>query len=287
MIDELKELWRFRELLIAMVQRELRVRYKNSFFGFLWSLANPIATTIVMWLVFSKFMDNGVKSYSAYLLAAYLPYLFLQQSILDSAQSVLMALPVVRKTYFPRELLPLTSVIANFIHLLLGFVVFFVFLLIVYIKDPQEFPLQGGVIYLPFLLLVTLVLATGLSLYVSALNTFYEDVKYLVTVGMYLMFFICPVMYFVEQVANSSVNHQGKGFWVFKLYNLNPIATLCIAYRKTLLSPVTVPGRHGEQFAPWPMNWDYVWVTTIFSVFLLITGYAVFNRMKWRFVERP
>src|SRR4051794_13396881 len=100
MLDELKELWKFRELLLSMVQREIRIRYKNSALGFLWSFITPLATTLVMTLVFGVLLNNKVNSFSAYFLAAYLPFMFFQFSVLDSAQSVLIALPLVKKIYF-------------------------------------------------------------------------------------------------------------------------------------------------------------------------------------------
>jgi lipopolysaccharide transport system permease protein len=286
MIEELQELWRFRELLLTMVHRELRVRYKNSFLGILWSFVSPLVTTVVMWLVFSVFMNNGIHNYSAYYLAAFLPFAFLQQSTLDASQSVLSALPIVKKVYFPRELLPLSVVISNFIHLLLGFVVLFAYLLVVYIRFPGSFPIQPTVIYLPLLLIITLTFATGMALLSCALNTFYEDVKYLVTVGMYLMLFCCPIMYFVEMVANSKINREPY-FWVYKLYNLNPFAALCIAFRKTILAPTPVLGRDGIRYAAIPLDWNYVLAAGLISVATLVLGYSTFNRLKWRFVERP
>jgi lipopolysaccharide transport system permease protein len=285
MTEDLKELWRYRELLGIMVRRELRVRYKNSALGFLWSFLTPLATTLVVTIVFSMFLHNGIHSYSAYYLAAFLPFMFLQSAILDSSQSVLSALPVVKKIYFPRELLPLSNVISNFIHLVLGFVVFFLYLVYVYIRNPLEFPLQSTAVWLPLLLLITLMLGMGLAFFASALNTFYEDVKHILSVAMYLMFFMCPIMYFVEQVANSAIN-RAPYYWVYKLYLLNPFACLCIAYRKILLAPVDVPSLGGT-FTAQPLGWRYLAATAITSVIVLVWGYATFNRMKWRFVERP
>ena len=83
---DLKELWRFRELLWAMVERELRIRYKNSVLGFFWSLINPLVTVLVITVVFKILLKNGTPNFSAYVLAAYLPFLFFQVCLLDSAQ---------------------------------------------------------------------------------------------------------------------------------------------------------------------------------------------------------
>ncbi|HEY0866301.1 MAG TPA: ABC transporter permease, partial [Fimbriimonas sp.] len=231
MLKELRELWRFRELLISMVQRELRIRYKNSVFGFFWSFINPLVTTLVMWVVFGKLLNNGVENFSAYVLAAYLPFMFFQFAVMDSAQSVLASLPIVKKVYFPREILPLAGILSNFIHFLLGFVVFFGFLLAIYLWSlirggGSVVPFQATTVFLPVLLAISLMLAIGVGFIVSALNTFYEDVKYITGVILYLLFFLCPIMYFVEGIANSDYNLNSANQLVYKLYMLNPVAVL-------------------------------------------------------------
>ena len=168
--------------------------------------------------------------------------------------------------------MPLTNVISNFIHLVLGFLVFFLYLLVVYIRTPKEFPLQASAVWLPALLIITFMLALGLSFFASAFNTFYEDVKHLVSVALYLMFFMCPIMYFVEQVANSSIN-RAPHYWVYKLYLLNPFASLCIAYRKILLAPVSVSGPDpNHPYAPQSLDIRYLIATAIFSFIILILG---------------
>lgn len=286
MLAELKELWRFRELLVSMVERELKIRYKNSLFGFLWSLIVPLVTVVVMTLVFKYFLRNATDNFSAYVLAAYLPYMFFQLALLDSAQSVLLALPLVRKIYFPRELLPLSLIIGNFIHFVLALIVFFAYLLFVWIRHPQVWPFRLEMLWLPVLLAVNLCLVTGLGLLFSALNTFYEDVKYFLSVTLYVNFFLCPVMYFSEDVRYSVLVPERYRELVYTLYHLNPIAMLCTAYRKILVAPGPIlQGK--ERIAPMPMDWGLFGVTALISVAVLWFGYWTFNRLKWRFVERP
>ena len=285
MLANLKELWSFRELLLTLVERELKIRYKNSFLGFFWSLLNPLITVLVMTVVFKYVFNFETPSLSAYILAAYLPFIFFQMSLMDSAQSVLAALPIVRKIYFPRAILPLAMVISNFIHLLLALAVFLLYLLAVYIADPRQSPFQVTTLYLPLVLLVNLALATGLGFFISALNVFYEDVKYIVSVVMYLMLFLCPVMYFSENIYSASVRHTG-GTFLYTLYHLNPIAMLCTAYRKVLVAPQIVDMR-GERLEPLPLDWGLFGISALVSVLLLVFGFQVFNKLQWKFVERP
>lgn len=285
MMEELRELWRYRNLLRVMVRRELKIRYKNSVLGFFWSLINPLVTVIVMTFVFKYIMGVKVPNYSAYILAGYLPFTFFQLALMDSAQSVLGSIQLVRKIYFPREILPLTYVIANFVHLVLAIAMFFVYLAVIYLRHPQEIPFRATVALLPLLLVINLFLAAGFSLLISALNVFYEDVKYIVGIITYLLLFLCPVMYFSEQVRYSGM-FGGGGRIVYLIYHLNPIAEMVTAYRKVLLAPQAVVARTGGTYPPLPLDWRLLSFTAAFSVFILWYGYRTFNKLKWRFVER-
>ena len=273
-----------------MVQREIRIRYKNSVLGFVWSMLNPLITVMVMSFMFTNFLHKGVPGATAYILAAYLPFTFFQLCLLDSAQSILAAMPLLKKIYLPREILPIASVISNFIHLIMAFLMFFVYLLVIYIFFPgdhgvREWPFQATTLYLPFLLLINLCLSLGLSFLISALNTFFEDIKYIVSVIVYLMFFMCPIIYFEEDVANSSLNVKWHGL-LYNAMNVNPVFALSNAYRKLLIAPTEIP-IDGHLAHPSPLDWRYVGFAGVLSVIILIFGYSMFNKMKWRFVERP
>lgn len=294
MLEELRELWRYREMLATMVQRELKIRYKNSILGFFWSILNPLITVAVMTIVFRYIENNPMKNLAAYILAAYLPYMFFQLALLDSAQSVLNGLPLAKKIYFPREILPLSMILSNFIHFLLSLLVFFAYLFVVMIAFPGKSPFNWMSLYLPLFLVINLALVTGLGLIISALNTFYEDVKYLVAVSLYLSLFILPIMYFVEQVKNAKIVERHP--WIYTLYMLNPPAALSEAYRKILVaqpSEIKVISRTGPSgaaevaYRTLPLNWNFMLACAAFSFGILIFGYSFFNRLKWKFVERP
>ncbi len=290
MIADLKELWRFRELFWAMVERELRIRYKNSFLGFFWSLLNPLVTVAVMTVVFKFLLRNDTDNFSAYILAAYLPFMFFNLTLMDSAQSVLVALPVVKKVYFPREILPLAAVAGNFIHFVLALFVFFVYMFLVWAMSGFEVtPFTWRIGFLPVLLVVNLMLSTGLSLILSALNVFYEDVKYMLSVLLYLLFFVTPIMYFSETVYFALKGRPDGGF-LYWLYHLNPVAMLSTTYRKVLVPPgqiEVIENGHAIKVGPLPMDWAMFGVTCAISFGVLVFGYWTFNRLKWKFVERP
>jgi ABC-2 type transport system permease protein len=290
MREELRELWRYRELLLTVVLRELRIRYKNSYLGFFWSILNPLITVLVMTLVFKYVMGQQVQNYSAYVLAAYIPYMFFQLALLDSAQSIVGQIPLLKKIYFPREILPIGSVLANFVHFLLAMVVFFVYLLFVWLLNPGDNPFRPTVFYLPVIVILQLALTLGLALFISALNTFYEDVKYIVSVGLYLLLFLSPIMYFSEQVYYASGIADAQRPLIYNLYHLNPVAMLMTAYRKVMLDPQKVTMSRDGTVLNYPyiaLDWRMVGVCAVVCFATLIFGYWVFNRKKWQFVERP
>ncbi len=284
MWNDLKKLWQYRELLFSMVSRELKVRYKNSFLGFFWSLLNPLLTVFVISFIFKTAIGTPTQNIGAYILAAYLPYMFFTMAIMDSTGSVLGNLGLVKKIYFPREILPLASIVSNFIHFVLALGVFFVYLLGVYALHPQVSPFQWTSVYLPILLFFSFFLAAGFGLLFSALNTFFEDVKYIVGFGMQMLLFLSPIMWFAERASYATP----RRYIAFNI--LNPFGVLCNAYRKILLAPQQVLYQDGKQstwIQPLPIEWGYIAYAGAISLTVFFIGYTVFNRVKWKFVERP
>lgn len=296
MLADLKELYRYRSLLITMVRRELRIRYKNSILGFVWSMLNPLLTVTVLTVVFKYINGNTTPNYSAYALAAYLPYMFFQMAVMDSCMSVLQSIQLVKKIYFPREILPLTSIISNFIHFVLALGVFFFYLLVIALWHHDWSMFVPTVAWLPVLLFFNFLLAAGLGFLFSAVNTFYEDVKYMVGVAFTLLFFLSPIMYMGETTYYSGMAphyHYGKFF----LYHLNPIAAYSTAFRDILLprQPIHVTqeypigSKHYFNFdaTSLPIDWRVTGIAMAVSVLVFVYGYYRFNKVKWKFVERP
>jgi lipopolysaccharide transport system permease protein len=290
-LAELAELYRFRELLWILVLRDLKVRYKNSALGFLWSLINPAVQVAVMSFVVKYFMKVEVPNLSAYIFCAFLPWSFFQLSLLDTSHSLIVNERLMKKVYFPREIIPLSLVFSNLIHLLLAILVFLVYLVVwIPLLDPQSHgaPLLATMVRIPFLIVIEFFLVTGIALVVSAVSVFYEDVKYLMTVLLQVLYFAVPVMYFVEQVKNSTPNHDSHGL-LFKIYMLNPLVTILTSFRAWMLQSIYIPASAhsiGIQTST-DVPIGYVAFTAAISLAVAVIGYALFNRMKWSFVERP
>lgn len=275
MLKELAELVRYRELLLNLVIRDLRVRYKNSFFGFFWSLANPLVQVATITIVFKYILNVRIENYSAYLLCAFLPWTFFQMSVLDAAQSVLFHGDLVKKTYFPREILPASIVLSNLVHFVLALAVFFVYLLVL------GTPILVTWLLLPVVILIQLMLNMGVAFFVSCLNVFYEDIKYLATVLMNLLFYLMPVIYLVEQIVSSQRIPDAYRPVLVKLYFLNPLSMLITTYRKLLLPAFNVGPIYDI-----PLSYGYLALAGLTSLLIFLAGYAFFNSRKWSFAER-
>jgi len=273
MLNDLKELYAYRDLIVQLVVRDIRVRYKNSVLGFFWSLLNPLVQVAIITVVIKFVMRQHIPNYSAYVLAAFLPWMCFQMSVLDASDSVSKHQDLVKKVYFPREVLPISLVLSNLIHLALAYAVFFVYLVTV----PRA-PIYATSLLLPALMVIQLFLNLGVAFFVACLNVFYEDTKYIVNVLLNVLFYATPVMYLSEHVYR--VLPAAHRELIFTLYQLSPLNALAIAYRKVLLHPYS-----GAGLRDIPLNWLLLGAAAAISILLAWAGYAFFNRRKWIFAE--
>lgn len=283
MREELAELWRFRHLLQQLVAREMVVRYKNSVFGFLWSIVPPLLQVCVYTFAMRSVLKQNCPNYSAYLLCGLIPWTFAQNGILDSSMSLLMNYTIIKKVYLPREIIPLSQVISNFIHFLLGWAVYGLAFFVVARLLGIHLPLRPQQLLFPIITLNLFCFVLGISLLVSALNVFYEDVKFLLQTVFGLAFFVMPVFYPADLIYYTDVAQAHP--WIYKLYMLNPAAACINAYTKTILEPVP-RGSFKMTGAPLPMDWVSFAQSGVISLLILLGGYWYFNRVKWKFVER-
>lgn len=275
MLKEFAELIRYRELLLNLVVRDIKVRYKNSILGFFWSLLNPLLQVAMITFALRKIMGVDNPNYSAYLLCAFLPWTFFQMSMLDSSMSILLHAGLVKKSYFPREILPISVVLSNLVHFLLAMGVFFIYMLL------RGIPIPASALLLPVLIFIQLMFNMGIAFFISCMNVFYEDIKYLVTVITNLLLFSMPIMFVIETVHYSKTIPDFLRPWLLGFYNINPLSLLITAYRKILLPPYNTVTIHDI-----PLNFGYVWLSGLISFLVLLAGYAFFNSKKWSFAER-
>lgn len=276
MIDRLKDLWLHRELLWNMTVKELRVKYKRSVLGFVWSFMNPLIMLAVFSLVFSILVrDPNMRWFVVYLMSGLLPWLFFVNTLMQSVGSVVGNPGLVKKVYFPREILPIAAVGANVFHFLIQMLVFFAFLLII------GWHFSICVLYLPLVIIVEIAFALGMALLVSAANVYLRDVQHFVEVATFAWFWLTPIVYPIGFVSG----HLGG--WV-RVYLLNPVADIVLLYQYIIYNPHFYAPRSfgpGQTPVTYLRPWNVVYAC-VASVALLVLGYYYFSRSERGFAEQ-
>ncbi|MGQ9727170.1 MAG: ABC transporter permease [Candidatus Fervidibacter sp.] len=260
--------WRvqFWEPVLVLVWRELRVRYKRTIFGFFWSLVPPVAQAFIWLIVIEKIFRYDIPNYSAYLLCNAFTWQFIQNALLDGCSVMLFHMPLVKAFPMRREILPVSSVASNLVHFLLSLVVLFIYLQVLRV------PIRSQWLLLPIALVGLISLVLGLVLMLSCLTVFYLDFKFILdSFALRLLFFACPVFYFVEMVPER---------W-YHAYMLNPFAVYLTVIRQILLPPVQLPdGRPAL-----PFDWLHFGVALLVSVLTLLVGLSVFRKYQHQLAE--
>lgn len=247
-----------RELIANFVSRNLKQRYKGSFFGFLWSLLHPLFLVLV-YLLFIRLMRFEMDL--PYLIVGVLVWQFFALACGDAVGIIYGHSTLVKKTYFPRYILPLAAALGNLVHFLLSLFILLVFLMF--------FRLWPGLQYLNLLWLITLqfFFCLGMALLLSSLNVFYRDVEHLLQVVIMAWFFVTPIIYPLGKVLD---NPNLPGF-VLNLYFFNPMASLIELYRRVFLE-TPAPG------IP-------VWPGLVVAAVVFGAGSLTFARLEPRFAD--
>jgi lipopolysaccharide transport system permease protein len=220
----------YRELLFHLSLKNLKIQYKYAILGFLWSLFLPLSLAVIFWFVFGVVFNRSVGP--LYLMIALFPWNFIQMSINGGTSSVIEGRDLIRKVYFPREILPLSVVLSNFINFIFAMAV--VMLLIV---AKRLWVGEGGLISVGFLLvpvfmLIIMVFTCGISLIVSCGQVYFRDVRYLVEVSLLLWFYLSPVFYDIAMVKRG-IARLGMPF-LYRLYLCNPFTCVLLWMRHVL-----------------------------------------------------
>ena len=245
-----------RDTLKNLVLRNLRVRYKGSILGFSWAFLNPLLTMLILYVVFSKIMRIQIEQYPLFLLSALLPWSFFSLSLTDATHSIVDNANLVKKVYFPREILPLSYVLSNFINLLFNLAVLLPILII--------FRAQGlKIVYLlPVVLITHLVFTIGLALFLSCANVYFRDVSHILGIILMFWFYLTPVFYSIDMVPQH----------LRSIYLLNPMVSIITMYRNVLF----------EGRLPTMIN---ISIAMLVTMIMLLFGYFVFKRYEPSFAK--
>lgn len=252
-LDNLRSLINYREMLFTWTMREVRSRYRQSALGFTWALIQPVVQMVVITIIFGNFLkvpSDGVP-YPVFAYAALLPWTLFAGSISAAVPSILSNMELVTKIYFPREILPLSAILARLVDFLIASLVF-VFLLIYF-----NIPVSFTIIFVPVLLIIQCLLAIGVGLLGAAVSVFLRDISFALPLVMQLWFYATPVIYPISQVPEE---------WRM-LYSLNPMVGVIEGYRAVILE------------GTWP---DFILLgwSTVFALILVFLAYLYFKRLE-------
>lgn len=252
-----REIYDYRQMIYSLVRKELRGRYKGSALGFLWTFINPLLQLLVYTFVFSIVMPNNIDKFYLYLFVGLIPWLFFSGSLTGGAACIINQKDMVKKIYFPREVMPIAYVTSNFVNMLLCFIVIFG---VVIVSGVGINPVT--LLYLPIIFAVEYIMCLGGAMLTSALTVYFRDLEYILGIVTMAWMYMTPVVYSIEMVPEQ----------IRPLMNLNPMTPVIVAYRDILYSKqIPEIGTLANGF--------------VLGVIVLVIGYAVFQKLQRGFAE--
>ena len=252
----LKELYNYREMIYNLVKKDLRGRYKGSVLGFLWTFINPLLQLAVYTLVFSTIMRVNVDKFYMYLFIALIPWIFFTTSILGGTISIIQNKDLIKKIYFPRIIIPISTVLATIMNMIFSMAVVILALFI------SGIGISYYVLLLPVIMILEFFLVLGMVFLFSSLNVFFRDIEYILSIIMMIWFYMTPIVYTVEMIPEKYQT----------LFYLNPMTNIVIFYRDIL-------------FYKRMPSFGFIGGVFLYSLAMIIIGYFVFQKLQKNFVE--
>ncbi len=250
------ELYKYRELLKTNVKKEIRGKYKGSWLGVIWTFLNPLLMLAVYAFVFPYILRVEVENYTIFMIVALIPWNFFTTAVVSGTSSITTNGVILKKVYFPREIIPISVTVSQLINFLITCLIMFIFIIVSGVGFSAHF------IYFPIIVFVQFVLILGINFILSSITVFVNDVAHFVQIAMTLGFYATPIVYLSSMLPE-------KFQWAM---HGNPMAVIVEAYRSALY----------YHQAP-DMFWLGVW--TILSFVILVFGYLIFKKLEKTFVE--
>jgi lipopolysaccharide transport system permease protein len=256
MIAVIKEVYKYREFLKNSIYKDLKTRYKGSFFGFLWTFLNPFLMLVVYSVLFSIIVRMPVDNYPIFLFSTLLAWNFFQSVVQSNSSSIVSSGNLIKKIYFPHEIIPLSVVFGGLINYVYSFII-----LIPALVFFGYYP-NLNYLWLPLVILIQTLLVLGVSLLVSSLNVFFRDLEHILTIFLNALFYLTPVLYPMSIIPN-------EYHWLFLW---NPLSVLVNAYRDIFYYNQTP-------------DMNSLYIVGVLSVFLLFISQRVFEKLKYSFID--
>ncbi len=278
-VQRVRNVWQYRELLGNLTRLELKVKYKNSILGFLWSLLNPAMYLAVFGIVFGVFLPNGIPQFAVFLLAGLLVWNFFSAALSAGAGSIVGNASLVTKVWFPREILPLASIGAAGVHLFLQS-----FVLLGALAVFQRVPSAEFAPLLIPAVLVLVVLTAAFSIALASVNVYLRDTQHLLELALVAWFWASAIVYGYGPVTKTLAD-KGVPDWVFLL---NPIVPVILVFQRVFYNPTTFDPSATSYVLPYhPFNWYLGLLGLVFiaAVALLLGALSLFGRLEDNFAE--
>lgn len=262
----LKDVWVYRELVFFLVWRDLTVRFKQTLLGATWAILQPVVQMVIFTLLFSgvaKLSSDGLP-YPIFNYAALLPWGLFAKALGDAGRSLVTNRSMITKVYFPRLVIPVSSVISGLVDFAIAFAVFIGIITYYHFNSTANFDFHftTALLTLPIFLLLAMVTSLGVSLWLSAMNVMYRDVGYVIPFLTQVWFFITPIVYSATEI---------KGPWQL-IYAINPMTGVVEGFRWALF---------GTEYTHLSM----LAISSAVSIIILISGLFYFRSMERSFAD--
>lgn len=257
MLQRIKDIYTYKDMIYSLVRRELRGRYKGSVLGFLWTYINPLCQIIVYSAVFSVIFRVQIEKFYLYLTIGMMPWVFFNTSVQGGSTCIRAQSDMVKKIYFPREVIPISYVTSAFVNMLLSFIIVF---FVVFIAGWGFNPL--ALLYLPLIMAIEYLLALGIAFIVSAVTVYFRDLEQIVGVLMMAWIYLTPIMYDVDYIPEQ----------LRPLFFINPMTPVIIVYHDILY----------YRTAP---NFSCLMQAGLVSLAIFVAGFLLFQRLDRNFAE--
>ncbi|WP_213991142.1 ABC transporter permease [Sodalis sp. dw_96] len=244
------------DLATVITEKELKVRYKSSFFGYLWSIANPLLFAMIYYFIFKLIMRVQIPNYTIFLITGLFPWQWFASATTTSLFSFIANAQIIKKTVFPRSVIPFSNVMMECLHFLCTIPVIIVFL---YVYDMR--PSLNWLWGIPLIGLAQMIMTLGIALMLSTLNLFFRDLERFVTLGIMLLFYCTPILYSNDMI-------PAKYQW---LVHYNPMANMVVSWRDLFMNGV--------------LDYQDLGIMYLYALGFLAVGAWIFNTLKYRFAE--